>query len=222
VRLLLVEDEQMLGDSLRQGLDHLGFKVDWVRDGLQAEQALETDQFDALLLDLGLPGQDGMVLLRKLRRRGDDIPVLVLTARDRLEDRVEGLDGGADDYLVKPFDLQEVAARVRAITRRRMGHAAPVLRHADLTLDPASHEVRYRGEVVDLTRYEYAVLETLLTQVGAVVPRSRLLEHLYGWDEGAESNVLEVCIHHLRKKLDHDLIRTVRGVGYSIRKAEDP
>ena len=217
MRLLLVEDEQMLGESLRVGLDHLGFTVDWVRDGVLAEQALATDRFDAVLLDLGLPGQDGMVLLRKLRGQGDDTPVLVITARDRLEDRVQGLDGGADDYLVKPFDLQEVAARVRAITRRHAGHAAPVIECAGVWLDPARRQVRYAGAPVELTQYEFAVLETLLNRQGQVVPRSQLMESLYGWEEGAESNVLEVCIHHLRKKLDKDLITTVRGVGYSIR-----
>lgn len=218
MRVLLAEDEQMLGESLGEGLRHLGFTVDWVQDGIAAEQALDSDEFDALLLDLGLPGQDGMVLLEKLRGRGSDLPVLIITARDRVEDRIGGLDTGADDYLVKPFDLKEVAARLRAITRRRVGHASPVIEHAGIILDPASRKVTFHGTPVALTGYEYVILEALLSHLGTVVSRSRLLECLYGWDEGAESNVLEVCIHHLRRKLDKQLIQTIRGVGYTIRR----
>ncbi len=217
MRILVVEDDKMLGEGICDGLSHLGYTIDWLQDGLAAEQALNSDDFDIVLLDLGLPGQDGMQLLQHLRARHNDIPVLIITARDRVEDRIAGLDQGADDYLVKPFDLMEAAARLRAIIRRKKGHANPVMEFSEIRLDPAAHEVTLNGQPVTLSSQEFAVLETLANHIGRVVSRSSLQQQLYGWSEGAESNVLEVCIHHLRKKLGKDLIQTVRGIGYIIK-----
>jgi len=218
MRVLVVEDDKMLGEGIRDGLQHMGYTIDWLQDGLSAEQALATSEFDIMLLDLGLPGQDGMELLRKLRRHKNDIPVLIITARDQLQDRIAGLDQGADDYLVKPFDLLEVAARLRAITRRKQGYSQPAIELSEIRIDPAAREVTQRGQSILLSSQEYAVLETLAYSQGRVVSRSKLHEHLYGWGDGAESNVLEVCIHHLRKKLGTNLIQTVRGIGYIIKQ----
>ncbi len=217
MRILVVEDDKMLGEGICDGLGHLGYTIDWLQDGLAAEQALNNDDFDIVLLDLGLPGQDGMQLLQHLRANHNDIPVLIITARDRVEDRIAGLDQGADDYLVKPFDLMEAAARLRAIIRRKKGHASPVMDFNGIRLDPAAHEVTLNGQPVTLSSQEFAVLETLANHIGRVVSRSSLQQQLYGWGEGAESNVLEVCIHHLRKKLGKTLIQTVRGIGYIIK-----
>jgi DNA-binding response OmpR family regulator len=216
MRILLAEDDRQLGEGLALGLKELGHTVDWVQDGASAQQALDSESLDALILDLGLPGVDGLTLLRRLRQEERDLPVLVLTARDTVEARIEGLDLGADDYVVKPFDLMEVDARLRAITRRREGRAAPLIEYGALTLNPASREALLDGNPVNLSSYEYAVLETLVTHSGRILSRRFLEESLYGWDEGVESNALEVYIHHLRKKLGKELIRTVRGVGYSI------
>jgi len=216
MRLLLVEDDPLLGDGIQAGLQVMGYTVDWVRDGIAAEQALGNAEFDLLVLDIGLPRQDGLTVLRKLRRGGSDLPALILTARDTVADRVEGLDSGADDYLIKPFDLDELAARLRAISRRRSGRAQPELRYGAVVFDPAGRRVTLEGRPVELTVRELAVLELLLSQVGRLVSRERLEETLYGWDEGVESNTVEVYIHHLRKKLGRDLIRTVRGAGYLI------
>ncbi len=217
MRLLLVEDDELIGDGLQVGLTQAGYRVDWVTDGSHADQALQNEGFDLLVLDLGLPGEDGMAVLAKLRRRGDALPVLILTARDTVSDRVQGLDGGADDYLVKPFNLDELTARLRAIQRRRDGgRADPLIRHGDLELDPAAKRVTLAGAPVELTARELAILEALLVRIGKVQSRERLEEALYGWDEGVESNAIEVYIHHLRKKLGKDLIRTLRGVGYMI------
>lgn len=218
MRILLAEDDPLLGDGLRAGLRQLGYTVDWVRDGKAAEHSLATEELDALVLDLGLPRQDGLTLLQTLRRSGSDLPVLVLTARDTVHERIEGLDSGADDYLVKPFDLLEVGARLRAITRRRGGRADPVIEYHELTLDPASRSVTRNGIPITLGGSEFALLEALLSHVGRILTRERLEQLLYGWEEGVESNAIEVYIHHLRKKLGKDLIRTVRGVGYSIPK----
>ncbi|QJP07683.1 response regulator [Pseudomonas multiresinivorans] len=216
MRILLAEDDQLLGDGIRAGLGLEGDTVDWVNDGVAAEQALETDEFDLLVLDLGLPRKDGLEVLRSLRRRGDLTPVLILTARDKVADRVAGLDAGADDYLTKPFDLDELLARVRALTRRHTGRAAPLLKHGELSLDPATHQVSLAGAPVDLAPREYALLRLLLEQRGKVLSRARLVEALYGWDGDLESNAIEVHIHHLRRKLGNSLIRTVRGIGYGI------
>ena len=219
MRILLAEDDRQLGEGLALGLKELGHTVDWVQDGASAQQALGSESLDALILDLGLPEVDGLQVLRHLRQQELDLPVLVLTARDTVESRVEGLDLGADDYVVKPFDLIEVDARLRAITRRREGRSAPLIEHGALTLNPASREVTLNGEAVSLSSYEYAVLETLVTHSGRILSRRFLEESLYGWEEGVESNALEVYIHHLRKKLGKELIRTVRGVGYSIARS---
>ncbi len=219
MRVLLAEDDQLLGDGLAAGLQKLGFTVDWVRDGVAAEQALATiERLDALILDLGLPRQDGLEVLRKLRAANNDIPVLVLTARDAVDDRIAGLDQGADDYVVKPFDLMEVAARLRSITRRREGRAIAVIQHGELSVDPAARTVYQNGELVSLGSNEYAVLETLLNNRGRILSRDQLEGALYGWEDGVESNAMEVYIHHLRKKFGKELIRTIRGVGYTIPK----
>ena len=216
MRILLAEDDQQLGEGLSLGLKELGHTVDWVRDGRSVLSALDSESLDVLILDLGLPEVDGLTILKRLRKSERDLPVLVLTARDTIESRIEGLDLGADDYVVKPFDLMEVNARLRAITRRREGRAAPIIEHGQLALNPASREVTLEGEPVNLSSYEYAVLETLVTHAGRILSRQFIEESLYGWDEGVESNAVEVYIHHLRKKLGKSLIRTVRGVGYSI------
>ena len=218
MRILVIEDDEMLGSSIRDGLQHMGHTIEWLQDGLAAEQALSTNTFDIMLLDLSLPGQDGMTLLRRIRQQGNDIPVLIISARDRLDQRIAGLDEGADDYLIKPFDLLEVAARLRAIIRRKQGHGQPCIEFSDIRINPAAREVTLNHQAVTLSGQEYAVLETLSQNIGRVVPRSRLQEQLYGWSDGAESNVLEVCIHHLRKKLGKQLIHTVRGIGYIIKQ----
>jgi DNA-binding response OmpR family regulator len=218
MRILLAEDDQYLGEGLCLGLRQLGHTVDWVQDGIAAEQALSTENLDALILDLGLPRQNGLKVLKELRKEGKDIPVLILTARDTVENRIEGLDLGADDYVVKPFDLLEVNARLRAITRRRQGRADMVFTYADLVLDPAAHTLTKGEEAIILGASEFAILESLLAHQGRILSRQVLEEMLYGWDEGVESNAIEVYIHHLRKKLGKDLIKTVRGVGYTIQK----
>ena len=201
-------------DALRSS----GYTVDWLQQGMPALSALKSEEFAALVLDLNLPDIDGISLLRKLRREGQTLPVLILTARDALDDRVLGLDAGADDYMVKPFALQELNARLRALVRRSKGQAQAVLEYGELQLFPASQQVTYRGEPVKLTPHEYKLLQELITQSGRVLSRDQLQQSLYGWDEGAESNAVEVHIHHLRKKLGSDLIRTLRGVGYTIAK----
>jgi len=216
MRVLLVEDDLLLGEGLSTGLKQDGYAVDWMQDGESAEVALNIEHFDILILDLGLPKQDGLQLLQKLRSKGSPIPVLILTARDSLDDRIKGLDVGADDYMIKPFDLEELNARMRALLRRSAGRAAPKLIHGNLTLDPAAHEVRYKGTVIDLPPKEFAVLQTLLENVGRVISKTKLQETLYSWEQDVASNALEVHIHHLRKKLDSDFIRTIRGVGYII------
>lgn len=216
MRLLLVEDDRLLGDGLLAGLRQEGYAVDWVRTGEQALQALADPAFELAILDLGLPGLDGLEVLRRLRQRPAPLPVLVLTARDTVADRVRGLDAGADDYLIKPFDLDELCARVRALLRRSQGRATPELCCGELVLKPAARSVHYRHAPVDLSPREFAILQALMEHAGRVVTRERLLDSLYGWDQGVESNALEVHIHHLRRKLGPGLIRTVRGVGYQL------
>lgn len=218
MRLLLVEDDTMIGDSVRQGLRQDGFAVDWVQDGETAELALRTTEYALILLDLGLPKKSGLEVLRTLRRTGNPIPVLILTARDAVADRVRGLDDGADDYLVKPFALDELAARIRALLRRHSGRADPLITYGDLILNPATHQVTWRGQDVALSGREFAVLQALLERPGAVLSRVQLEERLYGWEEEVASNAVEVHIHHLRHKLDPALIRTIRGVGYMVPK----
>jgi DNA-binding response OmpR family regulator len=214
MRILVVEDDALLGDALRVGLAQRGFQPDWVRDGVAAEMALRSNPFAAVVLDLGLPRQDGMTLLRKVRARGDKVPVLVLTARDAIDDRVAGFDGGADDYVIKPVDLDELAARLRALVRRARGDPAPMLQVGELRLDPAARVVVYRGANIELQAKEFDVLQELMRNVGRVLSREQLEERLYRWGEEVESNAIEVHVHHLRRKLAPDVIRTVRGVGY--------
>ncbi len=220
MHLLLVEDDAMLGDSLSRSLRREAYTLDWLRDGLAAQRALLAGGFDAVLLDLGLPRRDGLDVLRGLRARGDTTPVLILTARDQLADRVNGLDGGADDYLVKPFDLDELLARLRVFARRRTGRAEGPIQHQELSLDPGSREVRYRGAEVVLTRREYALLLALLERPGKVWSREALNQRLYQSGEETRSNAIEVHVHSLRRKLDAGLIRSARGVGYYIPKAQ--
>ena len=220
MRLLLVEDDAMIGAAAREGLRQEGHAVDWVRDGPQAETAAANGVYDLVLLDLGLPRRDGLSVLRNLRAKHNEVPVLVITARDAVADRVAGLDAGADDYLVKPFDFDELAARVRAVLRRRAGRAAAVLRVGELELDTAAHQVRWKGRDVALSAREYALLEALADRPGAFLSRSQLEERLYGWEEEIGSNAVEVHIHALRRKLDPALIRNVRGLGYSLAKDE--
>jgi two-component system response regulator QseB len=219
MRVLLVEDDVLLGDGIRVGLKQAGFAVDWVRDGHAAKLALETEEYALLVLDLGLPRLSGMELLKWLRARGIKMPVLILTARDTVADRVAGLDSGADDYLIKPFDLDELIARLRALLRRSGGLAEPVLRHGGIELDPAAHQVCKDGQIVDLSAREFTLLHQLLLHAGRVQSREQLEQRLYGWGEEVESNSVEVHVHHLRRKLGTELIRTLRGVGYVIDKA---
>ena len=219
MRLLLVEDDTMIGESVRLGLRQDGFVVDWVRDGKAAELALSNEGYALLLLDLGLPKKGGLDVLKTLRKNANSMPILVLTARDAIADRVQGLDAGADDYLVKPFDLDELAARIRALLRRHRGRSETELRCGDLILNPATHQVFQGAKEISLSAKEFSVLHALIDRPGAVLSRVQLEQHLYGWDEEVESNAIEVHIHNLRKKLGGELIRNVRGVGYVVAKS---
>lgn len=219
MRLLLVEDDPLLGDGIRVGLQQSGFVVDWVKDGLAAKLALQAEAYALVVLDLGLPRLSGTDLLKWLRVTGNDTPVLILTARDAVEDRVGGLDAGADDYLIKPFDLDELSARIRALLRRAGGRATPLIVHDQLEIDPASRQVTLAGKPVELSPREYAILLALLEGAGRALSREQLEQSLYGWGDEVESNAVEVHIHHLRKKLGAELIRTIRGVGYLVDKA---
>ena len=214
MRILLVEDDRMLGDGLQAGLTQAGYAVDWLRDGEAAVAALSTESFAAVVLDLGLPKRDGLSVLQWLRGRRDATPVLILTARDQLEDKVRGLDLGADDYVLKPFDLDEIAARLRALVRRAHGRPEPLLRLGEIELNPAARIVTRAGQAVELTPREFDLLHLLLENTDRVLTRRALEEQLYTWNDAVDSNALEVHIHHLRRKLGNDLIRTVRGVGY--------
>jgi DNA-binding response OmpR family regulator len=214
MRFLLVEDDRMIGDTLRAALRMEGHAVDWVRDAAAAEGTLASERFDLVLLDLGLPQGNGLDVLRSLRARGDATPVIVLTARDGPGDRVAGLDAGADDYLVKPFELDELGARIRAVMRRQAGRAMPLLAHGGVSLDPATRQVMQGGQPVLLSAREYAVLELLMQRPGAVLSRAQIEDRLYGWGEEIESNAVSVYVHQLRKKLGPEFIRSMRGVGY--------
>jgi DNA-binding response OmpR family regulator len=216
MRILLVEDDSMLGDGLAAGLKLGGWSVDWVRDGEAARLTLLDQKYDICVLDLGLPRRDGLSVLKDLRSRGDATPVLILTARDSSEDKVAGLDAGADDYLTKPFDLVELQARLRALTRRAGGLASPLLSHSGVSLDPAARQVMRDGLVVLLSAREYALLHDLLSHKNRIRSRPQLEDSLYAWGEEVESNTVEVYVHHLRKKLGSDFIRTVRGLGYVV------
>jgi two-component system response regulator QseB len=216
MRVLIVEDDPMIGRAVADGLQHDGYAVDWVHDGVAAELALKHGPYDLAVLDLGLPRKDGFEVLKALRRARIEVPVLVITARDAVADRIAGLDHGADDYLVKPFDLDELLARARAVVRRRAGRASSEVTFGALTLDPKKREVNFRGARVELSAREFAVLEALMREPGAVVSRLKLEDSVYGWGEEVGSNSVEVHLHHLRKKLDPALIRNVRGVGYRV------
>lgn len=206
----------MIGTSVQRGLRGEGYAVDWVRDGRAGELALANGVYDLLLLDLGLPRKDGLALLAELRRAKQRIPVLILTARDAVADRVRGLDAGADDYLVKPFDLDELSARVRALGRRYSGRTEPLIEHGALVLNPVSHEARLRGALLNLSVREFALLRSLLEQPGVPLSRVRLEERIYGWSEEIDSNAVEVHIHALRRKLGYEWIKNIRGVGYLV------
>ncbi len=217
MRLLILEDDPDLGEALAAGLRQTGHAVDWFRDGGQADAAVGGTPYDALVLDLGLPGTDGMTWLRRWRQRGSSLPVLILTARDGVEQRIAGLDAGADDYLVKPIAIDELAARLRALLRRASGRSQAVWTHGALQYDPATRQVRWQGQDVALTARESALLEVLLAHPQRVLSKGQLQEKLYDWSgEEPESNALEVHVHHLRRKIDPGIVRTVRGVGYAL------
>jgi two-component system response regulator QseB len=221
MRLLLVEDDEILGDGLAAGLTMEGYAVDWLTNGRLADEALKTNSYELIVLDLNLPDMDGLAILRALRNRKDETPVMVLTAKDTIPDRVRGLDSGADDFVIKPFELDEVCARLRALARRNEGRSAPTIEHKGIVLDPASHQVTWHKEKVDLSQKEFEILSFLMGNLGRIVSRARLEESLYSWNADIESNTVEVHIHYLRKKLGSNLIRTVRGVGYIIDNDEE-
>ena len=216
MRILLVEDDALLGDGLRAGLRQLGFQVDWVRDGEAAERELRAEPYAAAVLDLGLPKRDGLDVLAAVRRAGVTLPVLVLTARDAVPERIRGLDHGADDYVVKPVDLHELAARLRALVRRSHGRPQQCLAARDIVLDPAARSVQQAGLPVPLSTREFDLLHMLMLNAGRVLSREQLEQQLYSWGQEVESNAIEVHIHHLRRKLGSGLIQTVRGVGYML------
>jgi two-component system response regulator QseB len=223
MRILLVEDDALIGSGIVAYLKHYGYAVDWLKDGAAALRALQMDEFDVVILDLGLPKKDGLEVLREARRSSGKekkvtTPVLVLTARDTVDDRITGLDSGADDYLTKPFDLEELHARIRALQRRFVNRAEPTIKFGELELNPAAHTITLGGNLVNLPRREFALLQKLLENIGQVVSREVLSQTLYGWEEDVDSNTLEVHIHNLRKKIGLNLIRTVRGVGYIVDK----
>jgi two-component system OmpR family response regulator/two-component system response regulator QseB len=221
MRILLAEDDAMLGDGLRAGLRQLGFQVDWVRDGVAAERELSTGDFAAAVLDLGLPLKDGLEVLQALRQRKITTPVLVLTARDAIPDRIRGLDLGADDYVVKPVDLHELGARLRSLVRRSHGQMQDALRCGDLTLEPSARQVRHLGELVALSTREFDLLHALMLNAGRVLSREQLEQQLYSWGYEVDSNAIEVHIHHLRKKLSAEVIQTIRGIGYTMPRSQE-
>ena len=218
MRLLLVEDDPMIGESVLDLLRADGYAVDWVKDGEMADTTLDTETYDLVLLDLGLPKRDGLAVLRRLRARKNRTPVLIATARDALEQRVQGLDMGADDYIIKPYEIDELLARIRALIRRASGRAEPVYEHLGVSIDPATREVLVGGQAVSLVAREWAILEQLLARPGVVLSRKQLEDKLYSWKDEVSSNAVEVYIHGLRKKLGSHLIQNVRGVGYMVPK----
>jgi len=216
MRLLTIEDDPMIGESLKKALKADGYALDWSKDGLEAWEALQSQTYDLVLLDLGLPGMDGISLLQKLRMQKSEVPVLVITARDSIQDRVLGLDSGADDYLIKPFSLEELEARIRSLLRRRGNDRGTVITRGDAMLDTVSRKLTYRGKSEILSAKEYALMSALMTTAGSVFSRAQLEETLYGWNEEIGSNAVEVHIHQLRKKFDKELIRNIRGLGYMV------
>ena len=219
MRVLLVEDDAMIGDAVLDALRADHYAVDWVRDGAMADTALRSESYDLVLLDLGLPARSGLEVLRALRERRETVPVLIATARDGIGDRIAGLDAGADDYVVKPFDVDELLARIRALLRRSAGRGEPVFSHMGITLNPATREASAHGRPVSLSAREWAVLEPMLQRPGAVFSRAQLEQKLYGWKDDISSNAVEVYVHGLRKKLGSELIQTVRGLGYLVPRA---
>ncbi|ANC39584.1 DNA-binding response regulator [Hafnia alvei] len=219
MRVLLIEDDKLIGDGIKAGLIKMGFSVDWFTEGKQGLSALDSAPYDAVVLDLSLPGMDGLDILRSWRQNGHDEPVLILTARDALEQRVAGLQQGADDYLCKPFALIEVAARLQALIRRRHGQVQTTLNHGSVALDPINLTVTYNNEPIYLKPKEFALLELLLRNEGRVLPRPLIEEKIYNWDDDVSSNAIEVHIHHLRKKFGSSFIRTVHGIGYTLGEA---
>ncbi|MFT3741411.1 MAG: response regulator [Gammaproteobacteria bacterium] len=220
MRVLLVEDDELLGDGVRIGLTQFGYVVDWVKDGQLALQAILSEPFDTIVLDIELPKRSGLEILRAIRAKNITTPVLILTARELVEDRVKGLDAGADDYLVKPFDLDELSARIRALQRRTASRAEPLIVVGNVKVDPASRTAYLDDEAIFLSRREFALLHKLLENMGRVLSREQLTQTLYGWGDEIDSNALEVHIHNLRKKFGHNLIRTIRGVGYVVEKGK--
>jgi DNA-binding response OmpR family regulator len=218
MRLLLIEDDVMIGESVRKSLRQSGYAVDWVRNGELADTALMTEHFDLVLLDLGLPGKDGIAVLRSLRSKKKAVPVIIITARDSVEDRINGLDAGADDYVIKPFDLEELAARIRSALRRGVGHGDPQIEILGVRLKPVTREIVLHGEPIILSAREYAIVEALMLRPGAILSRAQLQDRMYGWGEDVESNTVEVYIHSIRRKLGGDFIQNVRGVGYFVPK----
>lgn len=214
MRVLIVEDNPLLGDALAAGLKQRGFEADWVQDGHDAQAAIRVEPFAAVVLDLGLPGLRGLELLRGERARGNKVPVLILTARDAVQDRIAGLDSGADDYVVKPTDLDELAARLRALVRRSKGEPAPVLQIGQLVLDPAARMVTLGGQAMDLPPREFTLLQELMLNAGRVLSREQLEERMYRWGDEVESNAVEVHVHHLRRTLGAQIVKTIRGVGF--------
>jgi len=220
MRILLVEDDPLLGDGAKTGLTQFGYTVDHLKDGDSAKLALANESFDLVILDLGLPKLSGLKLLQSIRNAGNPVPVIILTARESIEDRVKGLDAGADDYMTKPFDMDELCARVRALIRRSSGRADSTIHYRNIELDPAAHAVTVDGVEVNVPRREFALLQKLLENTGNVLSREQLMQSIYGWEEDVDSNTLEVHIHNLRKKLNANFIRTIRGVGYMVEKED--
>lgn len=216
MRILLVEDDSQVGSAIASALDDAGMAADWVRDGISALAAIEAGAFELMLLDIGLPEKDGFSVLKAIRRKRNNIPVILITARDAVEDRISGLDFGADDYLVKPFLIDELLARIRAVTRRHSGSAQPLLYSGKLTIDPASKAASYNDNALDLTGKEYRLLHSLLLTPGRIFSREELEEKVYGWDETVNSNAIEFLIHSLRKKTDKSVIKNVRGLGWMV------
>jgi len=220
MRILIIEDDPVIGDGLAVGLQSSGFAVDWFRDGQQGDSAVKTVAYDCVVLDLGLPGKDGMAWLKRWRDEGKTMPVIVLTARDAEDSRVTGLDSGADDYLIKPISVRELASRIRAVTRRSAGQATALVRHGVLELDTASKNVSWRGEPVTLTSRELVLLELFLQHPSRVLSKPQIIQNLYSWGDEVEGNAIEVFIHNLRRKTSPELVRTVRGLGYALGPAQ--
>lgn len=220
MRVLLVEDDRMIGEAVEQALQDAAYAVDWVRDGQTAVNALASQTYGVVVLDLGLPRRDGMEVLRNIRAKNNPVPVVIMTARDALQDRINGLDAGADDYVLKPFEMAELLARMRAVERRKAGAATPVLSNGAIALDPATRTAQANGgEALQLSNREFALLQALMVRPGAILSRSELEERIYGWGEEVESNAVEFLIHALRKKLGSTAIKNVRGVGWMVSKS---